>query len=142
VKIRLASEEETKRLGAKLAARLRAGDCIALSGELGTGKSVLARAILRALGVRDAALPSPTFSIVQEYEADGRKIAHMDWYRIADASELEAIGVREYFAPPWIVIVEWPERAPELLKQARIYVHLAFAEEPNARIAEVFGVAL
>ncbi len=130
----LASEAETLAFAADFARGLRPGDVVALHGELGAGKSVFARAAMRALGVADEALPSPTFAIIQEYEGRGCRVAHMDWYRLESAEELEAIGVREYFRPPWICLIEWPERAPELLPANAAHLYLNCMEgRPDAR---------
>lgn len=132
------SETETCNIARQLAASLRAGECVALSGELGAGKSVFARALMRALGVTDAAMPSPTFAIVQEYQGRGCRVAHMDWYRLHGSGELEAIGIRDYLQPPWITIVEWPERAPGLLPPSARRVTLAAnVDEPEARLITI-----
>ncbi len=89
---------------------------------------------MRALGVRDRAMPSPTFAIIQEYEAGACRVAHMDWYRVHGAEELEAIGVREYLAPPWICLIEWPGRAPSLLPDSTLEVRLEYVDgNPDAR---------
>jgi len=134
----LHSESETIEIAGKIAQLLKPGDVLALHGDLGAGKSVFARGAMRALGVRDAALPSPTFAIVQEYEGAGCRVAHMDWYRLAGAEELEAIGVRDYFRPPWICLIEWPERAPQLLPPQTRHVTLALiAGAPETRVVEV-----
>jgi len=109
------SESETSEFAANFAKNLKPGDVVALSGELGAGKSVFARAMMRALGVTDEAMPSPTFAIIQEYVGKHCRVAHMDWYRLGSLEELEAIGVREYMQSPWITIIEWPERASTLL---------------------------
>jgi len=85
--------------------------------------------LMRALGVLDVALPSPTYTIIQEYEGRGGRIAHMDWYRLEGADELEAIGVREYFRPPWICLIEWPERALQLLPDETIHINLHCVED-------------
>ena len=130
----LCSEEATRKEAATLAAQVRPGTVVALHGPLGAGKSLFARAMMRALGVRDEAMPSPTFAIIQEYEGEGCRIAHMDWYRLADAEELEMIGVREYMQPPWICLIEWPERAPELLPPNALHVTLEYLPSaPNHR---------
>ncbi len=126
---RLNNEAETLEFAKEFSGRLKPGDIIALSGELGAGKSVLARALMRALGVLDVALPSPTYTIIQEYEGRGGRIAHMDWYRLEGADELEAIGVREYFRPPWICLIEWPERALQLLPDETIHINLHCVED-------------
>ncbi|MDQ6980333.1 MAG: tRNA (adenosine(37)-N6)-threonylcarbamoyltransferase complex ATPase subunit type 1 TsaE [Ghiorsea sp.] len=110
------SEAEMTALAKQLVATIKAGDCLALHGDLGAGKSFLARAMMRALGVTDEALPSPTFAIIQEYDAaNGLKVAHMDWYRLEDSFDVSNLGVDEFFTAPWVTLIEWSERAPELL---------------------------
>lgn len=115
---RIHNETETIEFAKEFSQSLKPGSVVALSGELGAGKSVFARALMRALGVADAVMPSPTFAIVQEYAGRDCRIAHMDWYRLGCAEELEAIGVHEYMLPPWICIIEWPERADGLIPAA------------------------
>lgn len=124
MKISCNSEEETVALAGRFAAALKPGSVVALSGELGAGKSFFSRAVMRALGVRDRTLPSPTFAIIQEYDGEGCRVAHMDWYRVDDADEIEMLGVRDYFQAPWIAIVEWPERAEHALPSETIRVLL------------------
>jgi len=137
---RLNNEAETLEFAAQFAKLLNPGDVVALHGDLGAGKSVFARAVMRALGVRDEALPSPTYTIIQEYDgrgSDGKpcRIAHMDWYRLEGEGELQAIGVCDYFQIPWICLIEWPERAPELLPDDAIKVSLACVDDsPDARM--------
>ncbi len=132
--IRLRSEAETIAFAQRFAESLKPGDIVALHGELGAGKSVFCRAVMRALGVTDEAMPSPTFAIIQEYEGRGCRLAHMDWYRLEGAEELEAIGIRDYFQPPWICLIEWPERAPELLGSRVRHVSLMLdASNPEIR---------
>ncbi|MDQ6958086.1 MAG: tRNA (adenosine(37)-N6)-threonylcarbamoyltransferase complex ATPase subunit type 1 TsaE [Mariprofundaceae bacterium] len=129
------SEAGTCAFAADFAKSLKPGDCVALSGELGAGKSVFARALMRALGVSDEAMPSPTFSLIQEYAGNGCKIAHMDWYRLESAEEIEMLGVYEYFQPPWITIIEWPERAPSLLADTVVEVRLENVDDfPDVRL--------
>ncbi|ATX78985.1 tRNA threonylcarbamoyladenosine biosynthesis protein TsaE [Mariprofundus aestuarium] len=115
MKIACNSEAETVAVAQRFAATLKPGDVVALFGDLGAGKSFFSRAVMRALGVTDAALPSPTFAIIQEYEAASCRVAHMDWYRLEDADEIEMLGVRDYFQPPWVTLIEWPERAKHAL---------------------------
>ena len=132
------SEAETVALASRLAESLRPGDIVALSGELGAGKSVFCRAMMRALGVTDTAMPSPSFSIIQEYDATACRVAHMDWYRLEDAHEIDMLGVREYFQPPWICLIEWPARAESLLHDHTIRVQLGLIDnEPEARMIEI-----
>lgn len=122
--IRLESEAATVAYAQKLAKEIKPGQTIALTGELGAGKSFLARASMRALGVTDEALPSPTFALIQTYDGRDCQVAHMDWYRLDDAVEIEMLGVRDYFEPPWITIIEWPERAPSILPSDAIRIEL------------------
>jgi len=139
LKYHIHSESETVEIAKKVSEALRPGNVLALHGDLGAGKSIFARAVMRALGVCDAALPSPTFAIVQEYEGRECRLAHMDWYRLEGIDELEAIGVREYMQPPWICLIEWPERAPELLPSDTIHVSLSCVDSSSeARLIEVF----
>jgi len=135
MQIRLNNEAETRAFAADFAKSLNPGDSVALSGELGAGKSVFARALMRALGVTDEAMPSPTFSLIQEYAGNGCRIAHMDWYRLGSPEEIETLGVSEYFQPPWITIIEWPERAPGLLADTVVEIRLKTVDDfPDARL--------
>ncbi len=132
------SESETITIARKLANSLKPGDVIALYGELGAGKSVFCRAILRALGVTDQALPSPSFAIIQEYQGEHCPVAHMDWYRLNDADEIEMLGVRDFFQPPWIALIEWPERAAHMLQHHVIRVRISpDAKDPDLRSIEI-----
>ncbi len=140
------NETETIEIAKDFAASLRVGDVVALSGELGAGKSVFCRAVMRALGVVDEALPSPTFSIIQEYDAangiagEHRRVTHMDWYRLGDADEIEMLGIRDYFQVPWICLIEWAERADGLLSDETIRVHIScVANDMEARLVEITG---
>lgn len=119
IELRLEDEAATIQLGEDLALALKTGDCLALSGDLGAGKSTLARALLRAMA-DDAALevPSPTFTLVQNYELR-IPVAHFDLYRLADASELEELGFDEAL-DTGICLVEWPEKALAALPQKRL----------------------
>ena len=99
------------RLGDRIAAHIRPGDVIALSGELGTGKTTLARAILLALG-HHGEVPSPSFAIVETYDPPGVRlpVVHADFYRIADPAELPELGLDE-LREGAVLLAEWPEHA-------------------------------
>ena len=123
---------ETEEFGRRIAARLKRGDAIALHGDLGAGKTTLARAILRALGVRDE-VPSPSFTLVQEYEAAGVRIAHCDLYRIESPTELDEMGMEEALQNG-VLLVEWPERAPERIPAGTLKIHIDIRGESERHI--------
>ena len=105
----LPTEADTRRLGEDIAAVLMRGDLIALHGDLGAGKTTLARAILRALASNpDLEVPSPTFTLVQTYENGRLPAAHLDLYRVSDPSELDELGLEDMLARG-VALVEWPE---------------------------------
>jgi tRNA threonylcarbamoyladenosine biosynthesis protein TsaE len=110
------SPEETLALGESWGRNARAGWVIGLSGELGSGKTQLAKGIARGLGVAEPVL-SPTFALVHEYH--GRlPLAHLDLYRLENLQQIEGAGLAEYlFAPSGVTVVEWLERCPELSSQ-------------------------
>ena len=128
--------DATARLGADIAGGLQAGDAVALWGDLGAGKTTLARAILKALGVTDE-VPSPTFTLVQSYETRPR-IAHFDLYRLKSAREIEELGFEDALGDG-AVLVEWPERAPEALPPEALHVRLK--QTDGTRTARLTGPA-
>lgn len=95
--------------GARIATQLRAGDVVALSGGLGTGKTTLSRAILGALG-HDGEVPSPTFTIIETYDHLEPPVAHADFYRLEDPSEAEQLGLDDYRESA-VLLAEWPDHA-------------------------------
>lgn len=122
--LHLADDAATAAFGARLARLLRPGDLVLLDGDLGAGKTALARAVIRTL-VGDPRLdvPSPSFALVQPYEADGHPIVHADLYRLVDAAEIDELGL--FDRDDAIVLVEWPERAPSLAARADLRVALS-----------------
>ena len=133
----LGDETVTAELGARIAAALRPGDVVALSGELGAGKTALARAILRALGVVGH-VPSPTFTLVQTYETPGVVVHHFDLYRIEDAHELQELGLDDA-KEEGAVLIEWPDRGmPEAWQSDALSVALAVLSE-TTRAAKIAG---
>ncbi len=135
----LATESETCVCAARLAAHLKGGACVTLSGDLGTGKSVFARALMRALGVLDEVMPSPSFSLIQEYQGRHLGVVHMDWYRLEGVDEVALLGIEEYFSKDWISIIEWSERAESLLPKHAIRLHLSYVHE-HADARELTGL--
>jgi len=128
---RLEGEGATARLGAAIAAELKAGDVVCLSGPLGAGKSTLARGLIRALTSPDEDVPSPTFTLVQFYE--GRvPIAHFDLYRLTSPGEAYEIGLDEALEDG-AVVVEWPQRLEGRLPPDRLDIDFAFDETGEGR---------
>ncbi len=115
----LRTRRDTQKLGASIGANLRAGDLVVLSGELGAGKTFLARAIARELGVSESVrVTSPTFTLVQEYETKKGTLLHVDLHRVLGANlrrEIERLGLRERRAEGCILIVEWGKDAIDFL---------------------------
>lgn len=130
----LASEQAMAAFGAKLAACVRRGDVIALSGPLGVGKTTLVRGFLAALGQQDE-VPSPSFAIVQPYEATEPPAWHVDLYRVEDPSELEELGLDAVDGA--VMLVEWPERAGEDAWPGALRLTLDFAEAGARRLTAV-----
>ena len=116
IKFELTSEKEMLGLGAMLACFLRGEGVIHLSGGLGAGKTTLCRGILRAMG-HSGAVKSPTFTLVEPYQISGSEVYHFDLYRLADPSELDYIGIDEYFGKNKLCLIEWPEKAIGYLPQ-------------------------
>lgn len=127
VSIFLPSEEDTASLGAWLAERLRAGDCLLLEGPIGAGKSHLARALIRARLGRMEDVPSPTFTLVQTYQAD-IEIWHADLYRLSHPDEVLELGLDEAFDHA-ICLIEWPDRLGSLAPASALRLTLAVEAE-------------
>lgn len=118
-----ASVAETMRLGERLAEHLQPGDIVALYGDLGAGKTHLVKGIARALGVDEAAVSSPTFTIVQEY-AGAVPIYHIDAYRVETPDEFYELGYEDYFYGDGLCLIEWPSRIESLLPDDALRLRL------------------
>ena len=127
------SADETESLAGRLAARLRAGDVVTVSGELGAGKTTFVRGACRALGVHDR-VTSPTFTIGHRYRGDGVDVAHLDLYRFEGVSAAEWGDLEPYFDGT-IAFVEWPEAGEGVLPPARIRVRLRHADDGHRLIS-------
>jgi N-acetylmuramate 1-kinase len=139
--VALSNETATAHLMADLALLIGPGDVIALSGDLGAGKTAAARAMIRYLADDDALeVPSPTFTLAQVYDLPPFPLVHADLYRVNDASELEEIGLAP-LPEGTVVLIEWPERAPSVLPADRIEIALSHrpALGSTARAAEITG---
>lgn len=124
----LHSEADTAAFAARLAPVLRAGDVIALEGDLGAGKTAFARALIRALiGNPEEAVPSPTFALVQNYDGPDFPITHFDLYRLEDERELDELGFFEAL-DDGLTLIEWPSRAGRSLPQDRLTLRFTHAD--------------
>lgn len=119
----LADEPATLAAGAALAQVLESGCVCYLHGDLGAGKTTLARGLLHALG-HEGKVKSPTYTLLEPYQLGALNLYHFDLYRFADPEEWEAAGFRDYFNPQSVCLVEWPEKAGELLPPADIDILL------------------
>ncbi len=123
----LADEAATLALGAEIAAVLHPGLIVFLRGNLGAGKTTLARGILRGLGYQGK-VKSPTYNLVELYKISRLYFYHFDFYRFNDPIEWEDAGFREYFNAESICLVEWPEKARGLLPTADLEILLGITE--------------
>ncbi|MBR6028663.1 MAG: tRNA (adenosine(37)-N6)-threonylcarbamoyltransferase complex ATPase subunit type 1 TsaE [Clostridia bacterium] len=133
------SPAETRALGAALAERLKAGDVLLLSGDLGAGKSELTRGIAAGLGVTGP-VASPSFTILNVYDEGRLPLYHFDWYRLSGADELFEMGLEEYLGGDGVAVVEWPERCPEAWPETCLRIHLRPLDENSRELtAETLG---
>ena len=121
--------------GQRIAAQLRAGDVVALTGTLGTGKTTLSRAVLRALG-HEAEVPSPTFTILETYDHLAPPVVHADFYRLDTPEEVEQLGLDDYREGA-VLLAEWPENAGGFAGDPQcLSIRLEMAESGRVAIVE------
>jgi tRNA threonylcarbamoyladenosine biosynthesis protein TsaE len=129
------SLNETKKLGVKLGALLKTGDVILLSGELGAGKTTIAKAISKGLGIKsDHYVVSPSYAMINEYEAD-INIYHFDLYRLVSADELYDLGAYEYFQGDGVCLIEWGDRFIDAMPEERLELLLEHVTTNSRRIS-------
>lgn len=134
------NEEELGRLGHVLTPLLMAGDFVGLSGQLGAGKSVFARALIRtAMGDAELDVPSPTYNLIQPYQphAPFPEILHVDLYRVEKPGEIRELGLED--AKSSILLVEWPERLGEALPDYGLQINLQAGSKEPLRNVSIFG---
>jgi tRNA threonylcarbamoyladenosine biosynthesis protein TsaE len=124
ITLALPDEAATLELGARLADALSPGMLIWLRGDLGAGKTTLTRGLLRGLGFHGK-VKSPTYTLVESYVISGLYLYHFDLYRFVDPEEWDAAGFRDYFTGDSVCLVEWPEKAAELLPVPDLEIRLA-----------------
>jgi tRNA threonylcarbamoyladenosine biosynthesis protein TsaE len=130
------SVHQTETIAAELARNLRGGECIALYGDLGAGKTQFVRGLVQGLGANPHAVSSPTFVLLNVYDTGRLKVFHLDAYRVSGAEDFEAIGFAELLEQVGVVVVEWAERVESLLPQRRMNVRIT-STGPSSRRIEI-----
>lgn len=129
------SVDQTQAIAAELARRLAAGDCIALSGEMGAGKTQFVRGLVQGLGGDGRMVSSPTFVLLNVYPTPRLTVFHLDAYRVAGEGDFEAIGFEELLDQGGVAVVEWPQRVAGLLPARRISVSIVATGESQRCIS-------
>ena len=142
--VRVAGESELGILASRIATACGPGDVLCLFGDLGAGKTSFARAFIRALTTPDQEVPSPTFTLAQTYDVgeslDSLTVWHVDLYRLSDAEEIWELGLEDVICES-IILIEWPERALELLPIKRLELHFGFCDKMTERSVVLKGDA-
>jgi len=129
ITIRTTSAEQTESVGRFIGERLTEGDVVALSGELGAGKTCFASGLAKGLGVDERyRITSPTFTLINEYPGRCR-FFHFDVYRLRHAGELEDLGYEEYFGGRGVVVIEWAEKIAQWLPPNTLFIKLEYIDE-------------
>ncbi len=128
------SVEDTEAIAAELAAALRGGECLALHGDLGAGKTQFVRGLVRGLGGNPRTVSSPTFVLLNIYDTGRLKVFHLDAYRVSGADDLESIGFTELLEQGGVVVVEWAQRVASLLPNGVINVTITTTDSSRREI--------
>lgn len=130
------SELDTREFGIDLAKKLKPGDVVALIGNLGTGKTTLAKSIAEGLGITEM-ITSPTFTIVQEYTEGRLPLYHFDVYRICDLEEMYELGYEEYFFGQGVCVIEWADLIMDLIPENSIIIRIEYGTNEDERIYHI-----
>ena len=130
------NEEDTVRFGHRLAAKAKPGDVICLTGDLGTGKTTLTKAVAEGLGVREE-VTSPTFNIVNVYRSGRLPLYHFDVYRLSGYEEFLATGSDEYFDAGGVCMIEWADIIEEAIPDGAMVIEIRYGETPKERIYDI-----
>jgi tRNA threonylcarbamoyladenosine biosynthesis protein TsaE len=128
------SVEQTEAIAAELAATLRGGECVALHGELGAGKTQFVRGLVRGLGGNPRSVSSPTFVLLNIYDSGRLKVFHLDAYRVNGADDFESIGFSELLEQRGVVVVEWAQSVAALLPSEVINVTIRTTDETHREV--------
>ena len=132
--------EETLEIGRPIGAKCKSGTVVSLRGSLGAGKTVIAKGVAEALGIKDA-IVSPTFTLIQEYQGTKLQLFHMDLYRLSGTDEFEMIGGEEMLYGKAVVLIEWSEKIEEMLPDGTVFITIDI--QPNQdRVITVEGMSL
>ncbi len=137
----LKSPEETRQLGLRIAERLKAGDLLAMSGDLGAGKTTLTKAIAEGLGVREM-VQSPSYTILREYHSGRLPLYHFDVYRLEDPSEMYELGYEEYFYGDGVSVVEWAGQVADFLPPGALRLRMEYGAAEDERVCTIEGMEL
>lgn len=129
----LHNEQEVEAYGIRLGREAHPGQVIALTGDLGAGKTTLTKAIARGLGISET-VTSPTFTIVKEYRSGRLPLFHFDVYRIGDVEEMYELGYEEYFFGDGVCVIEWADLIEELIPEDALRISIAYGQNEEERI--------
>lgn len=131
--IYMKNEADTVSFGIELAKKAKAGTVIALTGDLGAGKTTLTKSIAKGLEIEDI-ITSPTFNIVKEYDTGRLPLYHFDVYRIGDVDEMYELGYEEYFYGNGICVVEWADLIEDIMPEDTMWIQIEYGENEGERI--------